>query len=133
MDFGAINWLAVVLAAVAFFALGAVWYGALFSKPWIRASGVDPDEPSGTPAPLLFGGTLVLEFVAAIGLAAVIGADAGVATGVWTGAAVGVLFVVTALIVNALYEGRPHLLWVLNGGYNVVGFVAMGAIIGALQ
>lgn len=133
MDFGAINWLAVVLAAVAFFALGAVWYGALFSKPWIRASGVNPDEPGGTPAPVLFGGTLVLEFVAAIGLAAVIGADAGMATGVWTGAAVGVLFVVTALIVNALYEDRPHLLWVLNGGYNVVGFVAMGAIIGALQ
>lgn len=132
MEFGAINWLAAVLAAVAFFAVGGLWYGALFSKPWIRASGVNPDEPGDTSPPVLFGATFVLEFLAAIGLAALLGADPSVATGLGTGAIVG-LFVTIALIVNALYESRPPLLWVINGGYNVVGFAAMGAIIGGMQ
>ena len=33
---GGINWLAVVLGAVAFFAVGAIWYSFLFSKAWQR-------------------------------------------------------------------------------------------------
>jgi hypothetical protein len=35
---GQINLLAVVLGALAFFAIGALWYGPLFGKPWKAAS-----------------------------------------------------------------------------------------------
>ncbi len=36
---GDLNWLAVLVAAIAFFALGAVWYAQpVFGKAWTRAS-----------------------------------------------------------------------------------------------
>lgn len=132
MDFTAISWLAVLLGALAFFVVGALWYGLLFSKPWLRAVGINPDEPGGN-VPLTFGGTFVLEVLAAVGLAAVIGADASAGTGLWIGAAVGVLLAATTLAVQYAYERRPAILWAINLGHTVVGFAAMGTVIGALQ
>jgi hypothetical protein len=41
MNFAGMNYLAIVVAAVAAFAFGAAWYSAL-SKPWIRATRIDP-------------------------------------------------------------------------------------------
>ncbi len=37
---GEINWLAVLLGALAFFAVGALWYGVLFAKAWQKAAGL---------------------------------------------------------------------------------------------
>lgn len=34
------SWLAVILATIAFFALGAVWYGMLFEAAWLAAEGI---------------------------------------------------------------------------------------------
>ena len=34
------NWLAVVVATVAFFVVGAIWYTALFGKIWQREVGL---------------------------------------------------------------------------------------------
>ena len=33
--FSYINWLHVLVAAIAYFALGAIWYSFLFQKPWV--------------------------------------------------------------------------------------------------
>ena len=38
MQFASVNYLAVFVAAVAGWLVGAVWYG-VFSKPWIAAQG----------------------------------------------------------------------------------------------
>lgn len=133
MNFASVSWLGAVLAAVAFFALGGVWYGPLFGKTWMRLSGVTDAQVQASNMITIFAGTLLLELVGAIGLAAVIGPDAGVAAGAGVGAVVGVLVVAAALAVQALYERRPPMLWVLNAGYNAVGFAVMGAIIGAFQ
>ena len=43
MDFAGINYLAVVVAAVAAFVFGAVYYGSL-GKPWMKAARIDPGE-----------------------------------------------------------------------------------------
>ena len=37
---GEINWLAVVLGAVAFFLVGVIWYGMVFGKAWQKAAGL---------------------------------------------------------------------------------------------
>ncbi|TJX26451.1 MAG: DUF1761 domain-containing protein, partial [Mesorhizobium sp.] len=37
MDFSAVNWMAVVAAAVVAWLFGAAWYMAL-SKPWLKAA-----------------------------------------------------------------------------------------------
>ncbi|HUH06210.1 MAG TPA: DUF1761 domain-containing protein [Egibacteraceae bacterium] len=133
MDFGSVNLIAALLAAVAFFALGGVWYGPVFGKLWMRESGISEAQAAESNMAALFGGTLVLELIAAFGLAALIGADSSAAAGAQLGLWVGLLIVVPALAVLALYERRSAILWALNSGYNLLGFVVMGAIIGAMQ
>lgn len=133
MDFGAISWLGVVIASAAFFAIGGLYYGPMFGDTWMRAAGMTEADTQESNLPLIFGGTFVLQALAAIALAAIIGGDASPGDGAWVGAVVGVLIVVTTLGVNAMYERRTPTLWALNAGYNVLGFVAMGAILGWLQ
>lgn len=132
MDYGSISWLAVVVAAVVFFALGGLWYAVLFSKTFTRASGMTEEE-MGESNPVTFGVTFVLELLAAVGLSALIGGDSNVGDGLRTGLEVGVFFVFTTLAVTALYDRKSPVLFGLNAGYNLLGFAAMGAIIGAMQ
>ena len=43
--FGDLNWLAVVVAAVAYFLLGGIWYAPpVMGNAWKKASGVDVTE-----------------------------------------------------------------------------------------
>jgi Protein of unknown function (DUF1761) len=41
-----LNWLAILVAAVAYFMLGALWYSKLlFANTWIKSTGVDMNNP----------------------------------------------------------------------------------------
>lgn len=41
--FGDVNYLAVIVGALVYFGIGALWYSpALFATPWMAASGVQP-------------------------------------------------------------------------------------------
>src|SRR5688572_23516656 len=67
MDMDGINWLAVVLATLAFFAVGAIWYTALFAKPWQREVGLSDEQlTSGRNMMLIMGTCLLLEFIIAL-------------------------------------------------------------------
>jgi hypothetical protein len=42
---GELNWLAVIVATIVYFALGAVWYTVpAMSKAWMRATGIQVPE-----------------------------------------------------------------------------------------
>ncbi len=125
-----VNWLAVVVAAIATFVLGAVWYGPLFGRTWMRASGVTEEQARQGNMPMIFGVSFVLELVAAIVLAMFIGADATLGFAVSAAAAVGVFWVSTSFGVVYLFEQRPLAHWLVNGGYWVVAFTMMGLILG---
>lgn len=53
-----INWLAVLAATVAHFALGGVWFSLLFAKPYAHALGIEDQAPT-KPAPIFLLGPLV--------------------------------------------------------------------------
>lgn len=131
MDFSVINWLAVVLAGVAAMAIGGLWYGLLLARSWQRAAGVT-DEQLKRGAPLAYGVSLLLALVMAIVLAPFI-AGSGVVFGLFAGLAVGLGWVAASLGMITLFERRPFSYWVVNAGYAIVSYTAMGAIIGALQ
>jgi hypothetical protein len=129
-----VNYLAVVLAALSAFVLGGLWYSPLlFGKKWMAACGQSEERlRSGNPA-IVFGGAFLLNLVAAFVLALWLKERAAdVQDAASAGFAVGLGLVATSIGVIYLFERRPLALWLINGGYAVVLFTAMGAILGAM-
>ena len=131
--FSQINWLAVLVAAVAYFAVGAIWYSFLFRNAWIKSSGVnmnDPNAKSGVGA-IMFTSFLMM-LIASIGLALLIGKIEGTGgwmTGLKVGLIAGICFCATAISNSYLYEKRPTTLHIVNNLYNIVGCSVAGIII----
>lgn len=137
MDLHSINWLSALVAALAGFVIGSLWYGPLFQKAWLRLAGITKEQGAQANVPLTFGGAYVLNFLGAVGLAVIMSPQrvgpekAGALCGAQYGAFAGLFFIATALGVIYLFEMRPFRLWLINAGYQVVNFAAMGAVVGA--
>jgi len=128
----AINWLAVIAAAIAMFGLGAVWYSPLlFVKPWAKAAGVSLTNTSGQNVPLVMGGAFLLTLVMATNLAFFL-AGPGVTLGFAIGAALaaGLGWASLSLWIISLFEQKSFTYVLINGGYLTVGFALMGLILG---
>lgn len=126
-----LNILAALVAALSGFVIGGLWYGPLFQKAWMRHSGMTFDKGKQQHMPVVFGGAYVMNFVSACGLSMLMADHSGWAIGLHTGAFSGLFFVAPALAVIYLFESRPFGLWLVNAGYMVVNFAAMGTIVGA--
>jgi len=124
-----INWIAVLAGVVFSNALGFLWYGPLFSKPWLKALGKTEAEVQGSPTMYIV--TLVTSFITMIVLAMAVNAfgSAGLLAGAVLGAVLNVGLVGTASYVSTLFEGRSNTLWWINALYNFVVFVVMGAVL----
>lgn len=130
-----LNWLAILVAALAYFLLGALWYSKLlFVNSWIKMLKIDVSDPHGKKglAQIMLGSFLLM-FIASIGLALII-SRLGLVTimsGLKVGLLTGICFSVTAISISYLYEKRPLGLHLINGGYNVAGSIIAGMIIAA--
>jgi hypothetical protein len=134
MAFAGISYVGVVLATVAGFLFGGVWYG-IFSKPWMAAIGKTEKElgTSGSLAiPLIV--TAIAQLVMAYVLAGVIGHLGPGRVTAWNGIISGffiwVGFVLTTLVVNHSFQGQKRVLTVLDGGHWLGVLLIQGAIIG---
>jgi Protein of unknown function (DUF1761) len=126
-----IHYLAVLVAALLGFVIGGLWYGPLFQKPWMAATGMTKEKGAQASMPITFGSTYVLNVVMGIGLALLIGNHGGVYNGLHTGVMVGFFFVATAVGIIYLFEQRSLKLFFINAGYQIINLAAMGAVIGA--
>ena len=97
----------------------------------MAASGMTIEKGAQANMALTFGGAYVLNLIGAIGIAVLLGDHRGIGSGAHVGAFTAFFFVATALGVIYLFEQRPFKLWLINAGYQIVNFAAMGAIIGA--
>jgi Protein of unknown function (DUF1761) len=134
MTFSGINYIAVIIAALAGFGLGAIWYMVL-SKPWLRAIGKTEAElrPEGSAKALPFIISIIALFVMALMLAGLMGhlGDVSVRGGVISGLFVWVGFVITAMGVNHAFGGAKPMLTLIDGGYWLAVLLIQGAVIGA--
>lgn len=131
--FSHVNWLAVLVAALAYFFLGAIWYSFLFRNAWIKAVGVNMNDPNAKKG---VAGVMVTSFITiiitSIGLALLIsriGGPGGWMTGLKVGLVAGVCFCAMAIVNSYLYEKRPMALHFINSLYNIVGCVIAGIIL----
>ncbi len=128
--FAHLNWLAIIVAALAPFVIGGLWYGPLFQKPWMALTGITKETPGQNPIPLVMGMSFVLNLVIAISLAMFIGGGDW-HMGLFAGFMAGFTFVGMAFGIVYLFESRPLKLWFINAGYQTVVFTVMGVILGA--
>ncbi len=132
IDFKRINYLAVVVAAVAAMAIGAAWYApGVFGTAWMALAGfAEPPEGSMAQAYAMgFVNALVKAFVLALLVDWVEGES-------WRcGAVIGLVcwigFAATVRADNTIFGGRPLGLFWIDGGYDLVSYVVMGVIMGA--
>jgi len=127
------NYAAVFIAAIAYWLLGAVWYGVLFSKPWMALENISIEQAKSMNPVLPYVITFVLNLLIAYALAQIcIWRNANTAG---RGASVGVLlwigFIGPITYTTYMYEMRPKELFAINQFYPLAGLVLMGAIVGA--
>ena len=129
--------LAVLVAAVAHFVLGGLWYSpVLFAKPFMRAVGKTEEELREGSSPLMYVWAFLGGLAKSVGLAVVlgwIGGDLGVAEAAGVGLLIGVLIHGAADAVNAFFEKRDRTLVAISVAYDAVGLAIAGAIIVAMS
>lgn len=131
--FGDLNWLAIVVATIAWFAFSAVWYSVPpLSKAWADVARVDTTG-DGPPLALLFIPTLIGYFITTIVIGLLIAAT-GTDTpggGIVLGIVLGIGFGMVGALVDQVYEAKGSTYFLINGLNAVIAYAIVGAILAA--
>jgi hypothetical protein len=131
-----VNWIAIIVAAVAAFAIGALWYSPmLFGRQWMAAHGHTPEKLAAMQASMAKTYTfslityLIMAMVIAL-LMALTGASTAI-QGIVLGVLAWLGFGFTIGLNTNLYSDKPAAAFMIDAGYQFVHVIVMGAIIGA--
>ncbi|MBV8836731.1 MAG: DUF1761 domain-containing protein [Alphaproteobacteria bacterium] len=139
MAFAGINYLAVIIAAVVAWIVGAVYY-TLLSKPWVAAHGKSMEAFKAEQAACK--GTVhawlpfVLVFLADLAIAYVLAGMVGhlgvvtIRSAVISGAFAWAGFMLTTMLANNAFSGARYMLTVINAGHWLIVVIVMGIVIG---
>ena len=135
LDLGQLNWLAVIVGALVYFALGALWYSpVLFAKPWQRSIGWDENRAPPQASPMTYIVPLIAYIVMAIAIGLIAGAT-GTDTfgeGVVLGLVVGVGLSLAHTFVDASFspeKPQPWTWFAINGTYHALGLVIVSVVV----
>ncbi|WP_020531514.1 DUF1761 domain-containing protein [Flexithrix dorotheae] len=136
MELSNINYLAVGVAALASFALGALWYSpVLFGKAWQNELGFTDEYLQEGNMAKIFGSSFLLMILMAFGMGMLLQGHGepviGWQGGLIHGLVVGFFFVGTSMGINLLYQRKSFILWLIDAGYQIIFLGIMGIIIGA--
>ena len=136
---GEINWLAVIVGGVIYFALGALWYSPmLFASRWQRSIGWDPERtpPEMNPMTYVVPFIAYLVMAAAVGmLAAWVGADE-IGEGLVLGLVLGIGLSLMHTLVDATFDPNkpePWTWFAINGSYHALGLIIVAVIVSVWQ
>jgi hypothetical protein len=134
MDFGSINWLAVIVCVVVSMISGSIWYHPkTFFPTWWKVVGAGREQPGMENMGMTWGLTVLGSFVQAVAMAFMVNA-LGITTAV-SGAMIGFMlwlgFIAPTYLVNKLFAGHGLKIWAIEVGNHLVNFVLFGAIFGA--
>lgn len=138
MYFMEVNLWAVLAAAIACMVIGFLWYSPLlFAKPWMIAMGFNPEDKAKIAemqkgAGPMYGIAMLASLLSAFLLGKIIYhlAIATALYGMKVGFAVWIAFVMTVQLTDKMFSHRPIKLFLINTGYQLVCYLAMGAILG---
>ena len=127
-----VNWIAVIVAAVVYNAIGFAWYSdSLFGKMWRDEVGMSKEKMKmasgnmGRMFAFMAVGSIVMAYVLSVVFSAfevgTIMSALTVSFWVWLG------FIATTLLNGVTYEMKTWRYYSINAGYQLVGLGAMGA------
>jgi hypothetical protein len=127
-DVFSVNIWAVLVSGVAYFAIGAFWYG-IFSKAWMAGIGKTAEDLQSRASDYIV--SLICEIGIAFGVAVGLNAFGAssildaifVATLLWFG------FSLLPTIVHYAYEDKTFSLLAINKGYDLVGMIVASIIL----
>lgn len=129
-----LNFLAIGVATLGAFMVGGLWFGPLFSKPWMAELGLSKENSGGRSMAVLFGWTLVLEAVIAFFLCHMLAHFGTMSLRstmmISVGTALG--FITPAICINYLYQGRSVKLMAIECGHWIAVLAVMGLVFGLL-
>jgi len=137
MHFMDVNLWSVLVAAVATMVVGFLWYSPLlFAKPWTVLMGYDPNDKAKMDEMRKSAGpSYAISFVASLVAAFVLGKIIVITTvnsalyGMKVSFAIWLGFVTTVQLTAKLFGNQPTKLYLINTGYQLVCYLAMGAIL----
>lgn len=126
-----VNYLAVLVAAIASYVIAFVWYGVIFRKQWAQLTGISDMKPAPLQMILPFLGSLMMSYVLdhSIAFGSAYMHMSGVASGLQGGFFNWLGFIVPLTLMAVVYEKRPWKLWVLDISFWLVSLLVMGAIL----
>lgn len=130
-----VNYLAVIVAAVVAYAVGAVWHSPVgFGKQWMRMMGLNEESKKSMPltAPQAMSIGFVVTLLVAYVLAQFIvltGADS-LETAVQLGFWIWLGFLAPTLANGWLWEGKQLKLFAFNAAYALVNIEVMALVLG---
>ena len=136
MDFGTINWVAVLIAALVNFVAGFIWFSPIgFYPAWWRAIGRDPSQEPGQGQNMgaVFGMVTVAVFVQAIVLALLAGlyqsanGDVSLGAGLALSVVVGVIGAAASLG-HRLFSNQGIKVWIIEVASDVLNIALMGVV-----
>jgi hypothetical protein len=138
MDFGSINWLAVVACVVVSMVSGSLWYNPrTFFPVWWKVVGKEGEVPGMQNMGMTWTLTVLSSFVQAVAMSLMVTAmgslagGATLASGVLAGFMLWLGFIAPTYLVNKLFAGHGLKIWAIETGNHLVNFLLFGAILGA--
>lgn len=137
LQFGEVNWLAILVAAAAAFVIGAAWYSPkMFAAQWMTDVGLKKkDIEKADDMTMTMVSSFVLTFVKALLVALLVGALGlqGFADGFIFGGLLAVMFGATIVGLHYLYQMRTLRLFMIDAGYTGVQFIVISIILSIWQ
>jgi len=135
-----LNWIAILIGFVVFFAVGAIWFGPkTFYPAWVKLIGATEVPGKGLGhhgMPFVFGLTALGALVQVVALASVIhfvalaSGPVGPLGGLLIGFLVGVGFTAAGSLSHRLFSGQGVRVWLIEVGGDIVSLTLAGLVIG---
>ena len=130
-----VNWIAVIVGALAGFMVGGIWYGPIMGKKWMGAVGLSEEQIRQGNMGLIYGGAFAFSLLASWTMAHTFATydDLSVAVKILTALGVAVGFIIPAIGTNYLFSQKSKALFFIDAGYWILFYIAMGAVHAYLQ
>jgi hypothetical protein len=125
--------LAVILAAICVYAVGALIYAVLFSQQWMILSGYTEESFKGYEWRMALSPIMPILITVGIGLLMKTQKISGLGGGFKLGALVGLLFLVPARMYNFAYGIEPPALLGIDSLHLLLNGLVAGAILGVMK